>query len=74
MATTIHHDDPDALLSGPAMGRRLNVTGMTIWRWVNKGIFPPPDFRINGRKYWREGTYTDWLMARAEAARQGDKP
>ena len=29
------------------------ISAMTLWRWVQRGILPPPD-KINGRNYWRE--------------------
>ncbi len=33
----------------------------TVWRWVNKGLFPEP-IRINGRTLgWREKTIKQWL-------------
>jgi hypothetical protein len=28
----------------------------TIRRWEIQKVIPPPDFVINGRKYWREAT------------------
>ena len=67
MPDTIQHDDPDALVSGPSMRQRLNVCAMTEDRWVKAGKFPPPDLRINGRKYWRERTYAKWLKDQLEA-------
>jgi hypothetical protein len=48
----------------PPPGKRLrtrhlaeqeNVCVRTIERWVEAGILPQPD-RINGRKFWPEGT------------------
>jgi len=45
---------------------------MTGGRWEKAGKFPPPDLRINGRKYWTEETYARWLADQqdAEAARR----
>ena len=31
-------------------------TPRTIRRWEIQKVIPPPDFVINGRKYWREAT------------------
>ena len=69
------HEDPDALVSGPSMRQRLNVCAMTEDRWIKAGKFPPPDIRINGRKYWREGTYAKWLkyQLEIEADRRGEE-
>ena len=65
-------DDPDALVSGPNMRSRIGKCSMTMDRWERAGKFPPPDLRINGRKYWRERTYAKWLRDQlaAETARR----
>ena len=31
----------------------FNISGMTVWRWVHKGILPPP-IVINKRNFWPE--------------------
>ena len=75
MPDTILNSEPDSLISGPALLRRLNVCAMTQHRWVQAGKFPPPDLRINKRNYWREETYAKWLAAQAEveiARREGE--
>ena len=63
MSKTIQHENPDALISGPTLQRRIGVTGMTLWRWIQGGKFPTPDIEINRRNYWREGTYAAWFAA-----------
>jgi hypothetical protein len=72
MSDTIQTESPGSLLSGPALRQLLNVCAMTHHRWVQAGKFPPPDLRINGRKYWLEGTYASWLATQAavEATRR----
>jgi predicted DNA-binding transcriptional regulator AlpA len=72
MPDTIQTETPDPLLSGPALRQLLSVCAMTHHRWVQAGKFPPPDLRINGRKYWREGTYARWIadQAKIEAVRR----
>jgi predicted DNA-binding transcriptional regulator AlpA len=30
-----------------------NISDMTLYRWVQQGILPPP-VKISGRNYWRE--------------------
>ena len=74
MPETIQQDEPNALISGPNLRRRLNICAMTEGRWEKAGRFPPPDLRINGRKYWREETYARWLVDQqeAEAARRDE--
>jgi predicted DNA-binding transcriptional regulator AlpA len=67
MTQSHQQENPDIIFGGAELRRRLDVSDMSVWRWVDKGIFPPPDLRINGRKYWREETYTKWVEAQAEA-------
>jgi hypothetical protein len=68
-------ENPNIIFGGAELRRRLDVSDMSVWRWVDQGIFPPPDLRINGRKYWREETYTKWVEAQAEVetTRRGEK-
>jgi hypothetical protein len=59
---------PNDLFGTPEFRRRQgNVSPMTQHRREKAGILPPPDVRINGRKYWREETYANWIAAQAEA-------
>lgn len=46
------------------------VSDMTIWRWIEQGIFPRPDAIINKTRYWRRGTLEQWRLDRlnSEAA------
>lgn len=44
------------LLSAPAVAQRYSVHLRSISRWVARGVIPPPDQRINDRRYWREAT------------------
>lgn len=32
------------------------VSDMTLFRWVRKGVIPPPDRVIEGKRFWREST------------------
>lgn len=44
----------EVVLSSRAVRDRFGgVSDMTIHRWVERGILPPP-CKINGRNYWRE--------------------
>jgi hypothetical protein len=64
---TQHPTDPNDLFgSGEFRRRQGNVSPMTQHRREKAGILPPPDIRINGRKYWREKTYAKWVAAQAE--------
>jgi hypothetical protein len=29
---------------------------MTLYRWIRKGVCPPPDLVIERKRYWREST------------------
>lgn len=53
--------DDDDLVSSTAVKRENGgICDMTLWRWTNdprsRVRFPPPDFIINGRKYWKRRT------------------
>jgi len=49
----------------------FNISGMTLWRWVNKGILPKP-IVINSRNFWPESAVQAVIAkgrdARAEVA------
>ncbi len=69
-------ENPDDLFGSREFRRRQgDVSTMTQHRREKSGILPPPDLRINGRKYWREGTYAKWLKdkLKTEAAHRGEK-
>jgi predicted DNA-binding transcriptional regulator AlpA len=72
MPETTRQDNPNIIFGGAELRRRLDVSEMSVWRWVKAGKFPPPDLRINGRRYWRERTYVKWLKDQlvAETARR----
>ena len=74
MPETIQQDEPNTLVSGPSIRSRTGKCSMTMDRWEKAGKFPPPDLRINGRKYWTEETYARWLADQqdAEAARRDE--
>jgi hypothetical protein len=49
-------DNPDPEYRSAAQVRKRygNVSGMSLWRWLNdpETDFPPPDQIISGRRYW----------------------
>jgi predicted DNA-binding transcriptional regulator AlpA len=53
-------DDP-ALNSSAARKYYGGVSAMTQWRWEKEERFPPPDFVLNRKKYWRRSTLNVWL-------------
>ena len=76
MQENIEYENPDDLFgTGEFRRRQGGVSSMTQHRREQAGILPPPDLRINGRKYWREGTYAKWLKdkLKIEAAHRGEK-
>jgi len=43
----------DALINSGEVRRRLGgISSMSLWRWTQRKIVPPPR-QINGRNYWR---------------------
>lgn len=53
----------DALITA-AEARHLagGISDMTLWRWIRKGIIPPP-IVIERRRYWHRGAYVATLHA-----------
>jgi hypothetical protein len=47
------------LIQARGVATRYGVHLGTLWRWIDKGILPPPDQIINDRRYW----YLDSLEA-----------
>src|SRR5690606_25178936 len=51
-----------ALLKARQVQDLIGVSRTTLWRWINRGIFPPPDKVLpGGRRAWRRGTVEAWL-------------
>jgi predicted DNA-binding transcriptional regulator AlpA len=50
-----------ALIAAPQLLKRLAIADMTLWRWMQAGVFPTPDLHINRRRYWRVATVSAWL-------------
>lgn len=59
---------PDDPLITQRQARHLagNISDMTMWRWRQAGIIPPP-ISIRGRNYWRKSVF---LAALAQARSQ----
>jgi predicted DNA-binding transcriptional regulator AlpA len=37
------------------------VSEMTLFRWIQKRGFPPPDLRVGQRRFWRVSTVEAWI-------------
>lgn len=63
---------PDDALIGGTVAKRLagNISDMTMWRWRQAGIVPPP-LVIRGRNYWKRG---EFLAAIERATRNLENP
>ncbi len=48
------------LLNARHVRERLNISNMSLWRWVQNGDFPAP-FYVRGRRYWRQSTVEKWF-------------
>lgn len=58
----------DRILSRLQVARILGVSPTTLWRMVNRKLFPR-GIRISpGRVGWRTSTVRDWLKARSNGA------
>lgn len=56
----------DVVLPSAEVRRRFGgVSNMTIWRWIEAGILPPP-IKINKRNFWPESA-----IAEAQKGRMG---
>lgn len=58
------HERPLTLLTVTAVQKRIPVTKMTLWRWVQAGKFPKPINRT-GRNYWRADEIAAWIDGEA---------
>ncbi len=55
------------LLRKSEVTERLGITGMTLYRWVKKGEFPPP-LRLGERTTrWPESEIDEWIASRRSA-------
>lgn len=70
-------DRDDRLIGGTEV-RRLcgGVSDMSLYRWQRdpRVAFPPPDFRIARRIFWRRSTVEAWLATRATGAQPAPRP
>jgi hypothetical protein len=37
-----------------------SVTDRAVRKWIERGVFPPPDTNLHGRNAWRLETYRAW--------------
>jgi predicted DNA-binding transcriptional regulator AlpA len=60
----------DDLLTGTAVKAALGgISEMTLWRWTKALGFPPPDYVLSRRKFWRRRTIEAWLAEREMSGR-----
>jgi hypothetical protein len=54
----VTNDEDDLIFASVVKRENGNISDMTLWRWTRdpRIKFPPPDFTINNRKYWKRGT------------------
>jgi len=38
-----------------------SIGDRALRKWVQRGVFPPPDGNLFGRNYWNAATYHQWL-------------
>ena len=63
----------DVLLPAREVRRRFGqISPMTLWRWLDRGILPPPT-KINGRNFWPESAIREVQQGQVhrDAPREG---
>ncbi len=62
----------DHLLISKNIHKILNISDMTLWRWLNdpKMEFPQPIY-IRSRRYWKESEINNWLENRQKESING---
>jgi len=63
---SLHAPHEDRRLTAAQVARRYGITRRSLDRWLAtpKMGFPPPDLRINQRRYWDEAHLIRWDRAR----------
>jgi predicted DNA-binding transcriptional regulator AlpA len=56
------------LFDSQSVAYLLDITMRTLKRWVEKGKFPPPDFRDGETIRWSRKLIFDWIEARKQVA------
>jgi prophage regulatory protein len=52
---------PDSLLSIQHIRSIINVSDVTLFRWIRGGKFPAPAKRMNRVRYWKAADIQQWL-------------
>jgi predicted DNA-binding transcriptional regulator AlpA len=59
----------DPLLSAKQVCEFLGrISQMTLWRYCRNLGFPPPDFLLSRRRFWRASSVEAWLATQADRA------
>jgi predicted DNA-binding transcriptional regulator AlpA len=59
----------DPLLSAKQVCDFLGrISQMTLWRYHRNLAFPPPDYLLSRRRFWRASSIEAWLATQAERA------
>jgi predicted DNA-binding transcriptional regulator AlpA len=59
----------DPLLSAKQVCEFLGrISQMTLWRYRRNLGFPPPDYLLSRRRFWRASSVEAWLATQAERA------
>jgi predicted DNA-binding transcriptional regulator AlpA len=59
----------DPLLSAKQVCEFLGrISQMTLWRYRRNLEFPPPDYLLSRRRFWRASSVEAWLATQAERA------
>lgn len=53
--------DNKRILRRSEVQRLLGISRSTLYRWIEKGIFPPPVNQHGAIAFWHKEDYDDWL-------------
>jgi len=56
----------NVLMTSAQLKKLIPVTDMTLWRWMERGIFPRPK-KINRRNYWKLVEVQAWMDGQGRA-------
>ena len=61
--------DPNTLVPGPSLRKRLGISAVTLWRWRHdEALGFPAAKSIKGRLYFPLDAVSDWLARQKQAA------
>jgi len=66
LAAKYHTTQPIRFLSKAEVSELCNVTAVTIWKWIQQGVFPKGK-EVGGKTCWRSDEIAKWQNERPDA-------